>query len=334
MIFGERRLADCEGAMLAHAIRIDGRRIAKGTIVDRGLLHLAARAGVDRLWIARLEEGDVPEDEAAAAVAAGLAGAGVNPRAPAHGRVNLHADHNGLLHFHPDSIQHANSRTESIGISTLPLHTPVAAGDMLATVKVMPYAVPAEEVDAARHSLHGPLKVMPWQAGLTARLIQTILPDTQPKMLAKTSAVTRARLDRLGISMTESPPVAHAVVELATALAESHASLLLVSGATATSDRRDVVPAAIAAAGGSVTRFGMPVDPGNLLVLGRLAASGPVVIGLPGCARSPKRNGLDLLLERFAAGLPIASGHVDRMGVGGLLDEAGRAVPWAWSNRA
>lgn len=337
MIFGELPLTECTGAMLAHAIRIDGRRIAKGTSVDRGLIEAAERAGMHRLWIARLEAGDVPEDLAADRVAEMLAGSGIARRAPSHGRVNLHAAHDGLLLYEPDAVIRANGQCESIGISTMPVHTPVAAGDMLATIKVFPYAIGAAELGSLCQLLHRSLEVRPWQTGISACLIQTALYDTAPKQLAKTAAVTRARLARLGISMVEPPIVAHAVEPLAQALvaanavAAAQAGLLLISGATATSDRRDVLPAAIVAAGGSVTRFGMPVDPGNLIVMGRLGDAGLVVIGLPGCAKSPKRNGLDLVLERLAAGLPVDSADFDRMGVGGMLDEAGRTVPWAWA---
>ena len=71
----------------------------------------------------------------------------------------------------------------------------------------------------------------------------------------------------------------------------------------------------------------MPVDPGNLLVLGRIGTC--PVIGLPGCAKSPKRNGLDLVLERLAAGLPVSAQTIAAMGDGGLLPEAERPEPRA-----
>ena len=69
---------------------------------------------------------------------------------------------------------------------------------------------------------------------------------------------------------------------------------------------------------------------GNLLVLGRI---GPrTVIGLPGCARSPRRNGLDLVIEAVAAGQPPEGADIARLGVGGLLEESGRPVPWGWAD--
>ena len=324
MIFAELPLAEVEGAMLAHSLSLGGRRHAKGQRVDAALIAAARSAGIGALWVARPEPGDVPEDEAAAALGEALAGGGVQPHAPTHGRVNLHATVAGLLDLAPEAICGANAAGDLVGLSTLPPHTPVMAGELVATVKVMPYALPAEALRAAMPAQ--PIRVLPWRKGLGATLIQTRLAATLPKLLAKTADVTRARLMRLGVELAEAEPVAHAVDALSLALQAEAAPLLLIAGAAATSDRRDVIPAALVAAGGEVLRVGMPVDPGNLLVLGRLGDA--TVIGLPGCARSPRRNGLDLVLERWAAGLPLSAEAIGAMGVGGLLDGGGRPVPW------
>jgi molybdenum cofactor cytidylyltransferase len=113
--------------------------------------------------------------------------------------------------------------------------------------------------------------------------------------------------------------VPHETAALAVALAEGDAPLRLVLTASATSDAGDVGPAALVAAGGRLTRFGMPVDPGNLLFLGRLGEAH--VIGLPGCARSPALNGADWVLERVVCGHPPTRLDIAAMGVGGLLGE-------------
>ncbi|WP_204333402.1 hypothetical protein, partial [Proteus mirabilis] len=84
--------------------------------------------------------------------------------------------------------------------------------------------------------------------------------------------------------------------------------LVLVFGASAIADRRDVIPAALEQAGGEIEHLGMPVDPGNLLMVGRL---GEVpVLGAPGCARSPKENGFDWVLTRLLAGLPVTKADI------------------------
>jgi molybdenum cofactor cytidylyltransferase len=150
-------------------------------------------------------------------------------------------------------------------------------------------------------------------------LIQTRLPGTKESVLDKTVAVTARRIDACGGRLVGEQRCAHAVDALAARIRAVSADLVLIAGASAITDRRDVLPAAIEAAGGVVEHFGMPVDPGNLLLLARLGDR--PVLGLPGCARSPKLNGFDWVLQRLAAGLPVGRADIMAMGVGGLLME-------------
>ena len=106
---------------------------------------------------------------------------------------------------------------------------------------------------------------------------------------------------------------------MAKAVAEAQADAVLILTGSATSDLHDVAPEAVRQAGGSVTHFGMPVDPGNLLFYGEQA--GRPVIGLPGCARAPALNGADWVLERLLCGVPVTPQDIAGMGVGGLLKE-------------
>ena len=328
MIFGEVPLAEAQGAMLAHSLDLGGRRVAKGALLGPALIAAARAAGHQRLWVARAEPGDVPEAEAAARIARLLAGAGIAVSAPVHGRVDLQAMAGGLLCFDPLSVAAANGAAEAVGISMRPPGSPVAAGDRVGTVKIIPFALCAAEMRAVEGAGLQPASVAAWRPGLSALLLQTELSGSGNKLREKTAGVTGARLQRLGAALEEAPPLPHAVGPLADALRASRAPLVLVAGAAATSDRRDVIPAAIVQAGGELLRVGMPVDPGNLLVLGRLGDR--LVIGLPGCARSPRRNGLDLVLERWAAGLEVTADGIAAMGVGGLLEGSGRAAPRAW----
>jgi molybdenum cofactor cytidylyltransferase len=102
-------------------------------------------------------------------------------------------------------------------------------------------------------------------------------------------------------------------------LLDTGAELVLVFGASAIADRRDVIPSAIENAGGRIEHFGMPVDPGNLMLIGDVG--GAPVLGAPGCARSPKENGFDWVLARLLAKLPVRREEIAGMGVGGLLME-------------
>ena len=158
---------------------------------------------------------------------------------------------------------------------------------------------------------------------VTAAVIQTRLPPTKESVLEKTSRVLRARVEALHGRVVDEARCGHdsGAVALAVGHAlDAGARLVMIVGASAIVDRGDVIPSGVVAAGGEVLHFGMPVDPGNLLLLAR--CRGRPVLGLPGCARSPALNGLDQVLERLAAGFEVTPRDVMAMGVGGLLKGA------------
>jgi molybdenum cofactor cytidylyltransferase len=154
-------------------------------------------------------------------------------------------------------------------------------------------------------------------------------------VIDKTIAVLAKRLEPAGAMITQDRRARHDAAALAQELAHLAAGdthLIIVFGATAIADRRDVIPCAIEAAGGQVEHFGMPVDPGNLLLIGSVA--GKPVIGAPGCARSPKDNGFDWVLQRVLADVPVTRADIAALGVGGLLMEIhSRPHPRAGKNK-
>jgi molybdenum cofactor cytidylyltransferase len=164
-------------------------------------------------------------------------------------------------------------------------------------------------------------RVVPFTPHRTA-LIQTTLPGLKDSVIEKTFETTRERLAALGSSLDWEKRCAHdpaALAPVIEAVVAAGAQLVLVAGASAILDRRDVIPAAVVVLGGAIEHFGMPVDPGNLLLMARIGTV--PVLGLPGCARSPKVNGFDWVLRRVLAGLPVGAEAIRRMGVGGLLTE-------------
>ena len=300
---------------------MQGARLAKGTRLTSDDLRAARAAGHEELMVARPDADDILEDDAALRLGRAAAGEGLIAQAPVHGRVDLHAGSAGLLRYEPARVDAVNAHDEAIGLAALPPLAPLRAGDIAATLKSVTFALPpralkAAERDAAAH----PLTLAPFRP-LAVHLIQTEAGAASAKMMAKTLRVTRARVEALGGVLTESR-TAHDVDALAASIAGTRADLLLVAGASATADRRDTVPAAISFAGGETLRLGMPVDPGNLLLLGR--RGNMPIVGMPGCARSPKRNGFDFVLERLFAGIGVESPDLARMGPGGYLHEAER----------
>jgi molybdenum cofactor cytidylyltransferase len=272
--------------------------------------------------VARIEPGDVSEDAAAAEIAAAVAGEGVHVERAFTGRANLFAETAGVLVVDKDAVDRLNQVDESITFATLPAYKPVVAGEMIATVKIIPFAVAEKARDGALAVAARPLvRIAPYRIRKIG-VVSTMLPGLASKVIEKTLKVTEERLAATGATIVAERRVPHEQRALARAMEEvlgEGAELVIVFGASAIADRRDVIPAAVEAIGGRIEHFGMPVDPGNLLLVA--AARGRPVVGAPGCARSPKENGFDWVLMRMLAGLEVPRTAITGMGVGGLLME-------------
>jgi molybdenum cofactor cytidylyltransferase len=322
MIFGDLALAQAEGAILAHSVRIGGLLFNKGRVLSaRDIADLRA-AGIGSVMVAKLQAGDVGEDIAAKALARASAGANINTGAAFTGRANLFAATDGLAVFDRARVDQINLIDESITIATVPPHEPVEKGQMVATIKIIPFATPRDRLDQALALLKQPLlRIAPWR-GRKVGLVSTLLPGGKKSLLDKNVQALSGRLAHMGDNPVLERRCPHNADDLAKMIRELMAlecSPVFIFGASAIVDRRDVIPAGIIAAGGEVQHIGMPVDPGNLLLLGRV--DDVPVVGLPSCARSPKLNGFDWVLQRLMADVPVTPEDIMRMGAGGLLKE-------------
>ncbi|MBZ9993354.1 NTP transferase domain-containing protein [Mesorhizobium sp. BH1-1-4] len=322
MKFGPIPIEAAEGAVLAHATIAGEKRFRKAHRLSAEDVSMLKKAGITQVVAAVLAPNDLGEDAAAQRIAQSMIFGGIEARPAATGRVNLHAKAAGIFTVNAAVIDAINAVDPAITVATLAQHAPAEKGQMVATVKIIPFAVASSLVDAVMKICAGGevFAVNPYRP-LRVGVIQTVLPGTKPTVLDKTLRVTEARLARSGGRLTAERRTPHEiapVAEAAIALAHDN-DMVVIFGASAMSDFADVVPAAIERAGGIVVRAGMPVDPGNLLVLGTLG--GKRVIGAPGCARSPKENGFDWVLDRLVAGLDVTAGDIAGMGVGGLLME-------------
>lgn len=324
MKFGRIAAKDAVGAVLGHSVLAGERKFKKGHRLSADDMAQLISADVTEVIAAQLEAEDIPEDTAAERVAQAACGEGVEVAAPFTGRCNLHARVPGVALIDADAVTRLNRIDEAMTIATLSPFERVSSGQMLATIKVIPLSAPSKVVEATAQIAAGerPLVRVAAFKPQKVGLILTRLPDTREKLLGKSIAVIRARLESLGSSLSEYVTVPHHENDVSTAIADLTArdcTMILVFGASAITDRRDVVPAGIEAAGGVVAHFGMPVDPGNLMLL---AHKGEIpVVGLPGCARSPKLNGFDWVLERLVAEIPVTREDITAMGAGGLLKE-------------
>lgn len=331
MIFDHLPLATAQGAVLVHSMRLGDTVFKKGRVLSKKDLATLQAHNHSTVLAARLEEGDVHENVAAEQIAAAAAGLGVRSAPPFTGRTNLHAEIDGVFVADSDRIDQLNLLHESITIAALKPYARVTEGQMIATVKIIPFAAPGAAVIAAKDVAadEGPLlRVAPFVPRRMG-VITTALPNVRDQVLQKAEHALSTRIAGVKGTIAERRRCSHtpaAIADCVGELVEAECAPILVIGASATVDRRDVVPTGIEIAGGTIDHFGMPVDPGNLLLLAHYGAV--PVIGVPGCARSPKLNGFDWVLERIAAGVPVTRRDIMLLGAGGLLKEiAGRPQP-------
>ena len=324
MKFGSVPIAEAVGGTAVHSIRQGDFVLKKGTLIGPAEVAALKTAGVKEITVARLDPGDVSEDQAAADIAVAIAGEGVRIDRAFTGRCNLFAESAGVLVVDRDAVDALNRIDEAVTLATLSAYKPVVEGEMIATVKIIPFAVAKAARDqamAAAAKAKPVIRVAPYKLRKIG-VVSTLLPGLAPKVIEKTLKITTARTAPAGATIIAEKRVPHDQAALARAIDEllkAGAELVIVFGASAIADRRDVIPAAIEAVGGDIEHFGMPVDPGNLMLIGK--ARGQPVLGAPGCARSPKENGFDWILMRLLAGLPVTRADVTGMGVGGLLME-------------
>ena len=323
MKFGEIPVADAAGAILAHSVGHAKGVFKKGRVLSVSDIELLAASGISRVFAARLGGDDVPEDEAAQALATRIRGANVSVRAPFTGRANLHAEAQGVVVIDGARVNALNRVHESLTVATVGFYSVVDPGQIIVTVKIIPFAVPRKILDRAL-AIVGDEPLIQVQAFRARRvgLVITKLSRTKASILEKSETAIRERVAALGSDLAKVIVCDHsidAVGEAVVKIDKDSCNPILVFGASAIVDRGDVVPAGVVAAGGEIIHLGMPVDPGNLMMLGKLRDV--PVIGVPSCARSPKVNGFDFVLQRVLAGLELTGHGIMDMGAGGLLAE-------------
>jgi molybdenum cofactor cytidylyltransferase len=324
--FGPVPVSQSVGSIVAHAVRRDGLVLKKGQIIGEAQIEGLQASGVAEIVVARKEDGDIGEDEAALRLAKVVAGINVRVETPFTGRSNIYATAGGVLVIDEAAIDRINDIDEAITVATLEPWRTVVEGEMIGTVKIIPFAV-AEALLEKTVTAAGtapPVHVAAFRP-MKVGVVSTLLPGLKPSTVDKTLRVMAERLAPAQAVISADVRVSHETQALAQAIAKVKASsdLVIVFGASAITDRRDVIPAALEAAGGRIEQLGMPVDPGNLLLIGEIEDGGHLkpVLGAPGCARSPKENGFDWVLHRLLAGLEVKARDIRRMGAGGLLME-------------
>lgn len=299
----------------------DGRKaLKKGQRLTPADISLLQGLGHGQVFVAILDPGDLDENEAARRLGHALLANGLTVSNATTGRVNLVATTSGLFKVNIEKLLAFND-IAGITLATLPTNTIVQPKTMVGTIKIIPYGLPEASVAAAEAiAIDSQLVTIKPFVVSRAVLITTGSAEAREKVIEGFTPALRDRLSGYNTELTAGPYVPEDEAEISEALhwaLGSGAQMILIAGETSIMDEDDITPRAIKAVGGEIIHYGMPVEPGNLMLL---AYRGDVpIVGAPGCAKSQSYNVVDMVLPRLAAGERLTRRDLVALGHGGLL---------------
>ena len=204
MKFGSFAVDEALGCVLAHAVKLDAFTLKKGKVLSQLDIDSLDAENVKTVIAARLDVGDVPEDEAARRLSIAMTGKNTTAQEAFTGRANIYAERPGVLRVDLERLRAINHLHESLTIATLPAFARVGRRDMLATVKIIPFATPREVLEKALVIVgEKPLISVAAFKSLRVGLIITNLPHTKDSVIAKSETAIRDRVTSLGGNLSQ-----------------------------------------------------------------------------------------------------------------------------------
>ena len=316
-------IQDSTGRILFSAIfRPGGKKLmAKGHILREEDIRVLQSEGMERIWVAQLDEGEISEDEAVCAVAGEIAGGSCQIELAAGGRANLMATENCCVLVDDELLRQVNC-TSGVVIATTINFRFAIAGKRIATIKSIPFAVPKSDFGELIGMLHERAPIIqarPMQGASAAVLYCD--PVNGDRARALFESVLRQKLECFGVRSHASLAVLENEEHVSRGmqhLLRAKPSVVLVASTTAPAGPSDAVGLAMEKIGCQIERFLAPVEPGNLLLMGY--KDDIPIMSAPGCFRSLKPNVIDLMLPPMLARYRVSTWEVACLGHGGLLN--------------
>ncbi len=330
MFFGVVKTESSLGGILSSSIEIyknkNKIKISKGTVINKNLVELFLLNNIKYIKCAKLDDDEIDENSAVHEISKKIIiskKSNIKIQDPKNGRCNLISSVDGIIVFEPNQLFSINSVTNDIGIASVKGFSKVKKSQVVVSIKAVPFGIKQNYLRNIINISKDCFKILPFQKK-NIHLIQTTNQNTRAKILEKTLEVTKDRLFSCGINKIVEKKCFHEINSVSEQLKISvneDADIILIFGTSAISDINDVIPQSIIKINGTILRLGMPVEPGNLILLAEFENSRKniSIIGMPGCARSKRENGVDWILWRKLCDLKISSDEINHMGNGGLL---------------
>ncbi len=313
--------------ILAHTIKLKDLVLRKGSVLNQEHISILIKNKINEVYVAIKEKHDYSENLSATLIAEHISQKNLFKIIVSNGRADIYANINGVLNLNIQSLFKINSDFQNIAVSTLKNYSFVTRGQLVGNVKILPYAL--NKKDILKITKNYSIKKI---FNLSKKTIQKVaiifsannIKNTNKEKLLK---AVNSRLDKFSLCVNYEFFCKHNHKSLSVELKKvlkRNIDLILIYGETSISDINDVVPRSIKDIKGKIISSIMPTDPGNLLLVGKINKKN--VIGVPGCAKSIKRNGFDDILERVCHGEKFTRKKIAEIAAGGLYKNLFRQI--------
>ncbi len=327
-IIMEIPVSKATGIPLAHDIteirpgEFKGRAFKKGHVVtEEDIEHLKC-LGKEKLFILRLSEDEIHEDDAAIIMASALSGSGVRPDGPPkEGKVNLVAERDGLLRVNKDALLMFNMLGD-VMCATVHTNTIVRKGQKVAGTRTIPLVVKRRIIEKALSIAgNGILEVRE----IRSPKVGVVITGNEiycGKINDAFAPVLRKKIEAYDgeiVGIHYEPDNASSIEERLRELKSKGSDLLIVTGGMSV-DPDDVTRFAIKKLGAKEIHYGSAVLPGSMFLIAYIDNSNSMIplLGIPACGIYHEVTVFDILLPRILAGEHIGRRELAEMGHGGL----------------
>ena len=308
--------------ILGHTIKLKNITLKKGKTINQNDINLLTKHKISSIYVGLLKKDDYSENLSAAKIAKHIISKNILEPIVNNGRADLFANKNGMLNINRESLIKINFTYPDVAVCSLKSYTLVKKGQLLGNVKILPYALNKKIIYKILkdNSLKRIFQIIEKKLDKVA-----VIFTKSNKDYVNNNKILNALNDRLkkfGSKIISENICEHNHTDLCFTLGKlikEKPQLILIYGETSISDNNDVVPRAIREARGKVLSTILPTDPGNLLLVGKIEKI--MVIGVPGCAKSIKRNGFDDVLERVFYGEKFTKKKLASLADGGLYKD-------------
>lgn len=295
-----------------------GARFKKGDIIEEKDIEILKDMGKESIFVLELDENTLHEDEAALRMSKKVKNKHLSLSDLHEGKISLVAQTAGLLKLDKELLFEVNSENDIL-ITAGQNNIPVKKEEIVAGVRINPLTIEKKKIEKVEEILNkrqlfelNPYK--DFEVGIVITGNEVYEGRIEDKFLP----TLKRKFSRWGGSLSDHiyvPDEPEKIKEALISLKQKGADILITGGGMSV-DPDDVTPLGIKNTGAEVIKHGVPVLPGNKMMVAYLDDT--PILGLPACVIFEEITVFDIIYPRVLTGEKITKNDLINLSYGGL----------------